>query len=333
MWTPKKLASATRRRHLHALGLGLLSLVGGGARAQSAPFPDKTLTLIVPYGAGGPTDQHLRTIADEAGKRLGQAIVLDNRPGANGTNAASAMVRAVPDGYTLAILPATVYREPFVNKVPYDPASSFSYILLLSDYTFGLAVRADAPWKTWQDFVADARRRPGRINVGAAGAIGTPRIVVDEVAAAAGLQLNVVPYKGDADITAALLGGHLDAAPLSGVAMPHIEAGKLRYLVLFTEKRLPRFPDLPTLSDQGLRLWIDSPYGLVGPKGMDAARMRTLHDAFKAALESPASQKVMGQLNQQMNYLGPTAYRDYALRTVEREKARVALLRKRGLLD
>ena len=287
----------------------------------------------MPYGAGGPTDQHLRALAEVAGQQLGQAVVLDNRPGANGTQAASALVRAPADGYTLAILPATVYREPFINKVPYDPDTSFTYLLLLSDYTFGLAVPANAPWKTWADFVADAKRRPGKINVGAAGAIGTPRIVMDEIAAAAGIELNMVPYKGDADITAALLGGHLDAAPLSGVARPHIESGKLRYLVMLTEKPLGGAAHPPTLVDNGIPLWIDSPYGLAAPRGLPPDRARQLHDAFKKALESPASQKVMAQLNQRTNYLGPAEYRAYAIASLAREKARVAHLRERGQID
>lgn len=322
-----------RRRWMErVLGLSVATFAGP-TLARSADFPTKPITLLVPYGAGGPTDQHLRALAEVAAQQLGQAVVLDNRPGANGTQAASALVRAPADGYTLAILPATVYREPFINKVPYDPETSFTYLLLLSDYTFGLAVPASAPWKTWADFVADAKRRPGKINVGAAGAIGTPRIVMDEIAAAAGIELNLVPYKGDADVTAALLGGHLDAAPLSGVAMPHIESGKLRYLVMLTEKPLAGAAHPPTLVDSGIPLWIDSPYGLAAPRGLSSARARLLHDAFRKALESPASQKVMAQLNQRTNYLGPTDYRAYAIASLAREKARVARLRERGQID
>ena len=332
MTTPSSQNAPNRRQWL-AMALAATATATGSALAQSAAFPSKPITLLVPYGAGGPTDQHLRALAEVAGQQLGQPVVLDNRPGANGTNAAAALARAPADGYTLGILPASVYREPFINKVPYDPATSFSYLLLLSDYTFGLAVPANAPWKTWADLVADAKRRPGKINVGAAGAIGTPRIVMDEIAAAAGIELNMVPYKGDADITAALLGGHLDAAPLSGVAMPHIESGKLRYLVMLTERPLPNDSKTPTLVASGIPLWIDSPYGLAAPRGLPPERAQQLHDAFKMALESPASQKVMTQLNQRANYLGPTEYRAYAIQALAREKTRVARLRERGQLD
>lgn len=299
---------------------------------RAGTYPDRPITLVVPYAAGGPTDQHIRALAVEVSQSLGQAVVIENRAGANGTNGASALARATPDGYTLAILPASVYREPYVNKVTYDP-SSFTYVILLSDYTFGLAVKADAPWKTWADFAADAARRPHQINVGAAGAIGTPRIVMEEIGAATHLDFNTVPYKGDADITTALLGGHLDAAPLSGVATSHIDAGKMRYLVMLTERRVKRYPDVPTLKELGVDAVIDSPYGLAGPKGMDAARVKVIHDAFKKALESSASLKVLDMLNQQPDYKGPVDYRQYALRNLAREKARVARLRQQKLID
>lgn len=327
--TPKP---AARRTALALWTAGAVSalLAPYGARAQT--YPDRPITLVVPYAAGGPTDQHIRAMANEVSKVLGQPLVIDNRVGANGTNGASTLSRANPDGYTLAILPASVYREPYINKVTYDP-SAFSYVILLSDYTFGLAIKADAPWKTWRDFVADAAKRPHQINVGAAGAIGTPRIVMEEIGAAANIDLNTVPYKGDADIATAILGGHLDAAPLSGVATPHIDTGKMRYLVMLTERRVKHYPDLPTLKELGINAWIDSPYGLAGPKGMDPARVKLVHDAFKKALESSASVKVMDMLNQQPNYMGPDDYRQYALQSLAREKVRVARLRQKGLIN
>ena len=287
--------------------LALAALFTAAGTATAETYPQRPITLIVPYAAGGPTDQHLRAVADEAGKALGQPVVLDNRPGASGTNGAAALVRAAPDGYTLAVLPASVYREPFINKVAFDPARSFSYVVMLSDYTFGLAVKADAPWKTWQDFAADAARRPGK--------------------------LKMVPFKGDAEVTNAILGGHIDAAPLSGVVVPHIDAGKMRYLVMLTPQRVKRYPQVPTLREQGVDAVIDSPYGIAGPAGMDPARVKTVHDAFRKALASPAGLRVLEQLNQQANAMDPEQYRRYALATTAREKERVARLRQRGLLD
>ncbi|MGO4390369.1 tripartite tricarboxylate transporter substrate binding protein [Variovorax sp. M-6] len=325
-----KLLSRMRLRGRGPLAAAALCFA---AAATGQTYPQRPITLVVPYAPGGPTDQHVRALAEEAGKILGQPIVMDNRPGASGTNGAAALTRAAPDGYTLAVLPASVYREPYINKVPFDPRTSFSYVVLLSDYAFGLAVKADAPWKTWKDFAADAAKRPGKLNIGATGAVGTPRIVMDEIGEAAKLQFNMVPFKGDADVTNALLGGHIDAAPLSGVAVPHIEAGKMRYLVMLTPQRVKRYPTLPTLKDEGIDAFIDSPYGIAGPAGMDPAQVQRVQDAFRKALDSSASQRVLDQLNQPVNYLGAADYRTYALASHAREKDRVERLRKKGLLD
>jgi tripartite-type tricarboxylate transporter receptor subunit TctC len=325
-----------KRSFVRGLGSALLA---PWATAFSAParastgYPSKPITLIQPYAPGGPTDQHLRVLAEEVGKILGQPVLIDSRPGANGVTAAAALTRAAPDGYTLGVLPASVYREPYINKVPFDPNTSFSYISLLSDYSFGLAVRHDAPWKTWADLVADAKKRPGAINIGATGgALSTPRIGMEEAMAAAGIKMNMVPYKGDADVVTAILGGHIDASPLSGVAVPHITAGKMRYLVMLTAQRVPQFPELPTLKESGVDVYIDSPYGVAGPKGMDQALVAQLSTAFHQALLSPAGKRVMEQLNQQPNYKAPTAYKAYAAEVYVREKARVDWMRQKGLL-
>jgi tripartite-type tricarboxylate transporter receptor subunit TctC len=300
---------------------------------QAQTFPARTINLIVPFAAGGPADIHTRAVAGEAAKLLGQTVVVENRPGASGTNGALALLQAPADGYTLALLTSTLYREPHMSKVKYDPLKDFAYILLLSDYTQGIAVREDAPWKTWQDFVNDALRRPGQINIGVNGVIGTPRLVMEEAADASGVQLNMIPYKGDSEIVNALLGGHLDAAPLSGITTPYIDAGKLRYMVLLTENRVKRYPAIPTLKEGGINVWSSSPYGIGAPSATDPARLKILHDAFKKALESQASQRAMEQLNQLMYYRNPDDYRSYVLTTFAQEKLRVARLRQKGLLD
>jgi tripartite-type tricarboxylate transporter receptor subunit TctC len=270
---------------------------------------------------------------EEARKTLGQSIVVENRTGANGTTGAAAIARAQPDGYTLAILPATVYREPHINKVAFDPLANFSYIILLTDLVFGLTVRADAPWKTFTEFAADAAKRPGKFSVGAGGGpIGTPIIATNEMAAAAKISVTSVPFRGDSDVVNALLGGHIDGAVLSGVVVPQIEAGKMRYIAAMTERRIRRFPDVATLREQAIPVWIDSPYGIAGPTSMDPARIKAVHDAFKTALEARAGTSLLDQLNQQANYKGPNEYRRYAEFAFAREKERVAKLCEAGRL-
>lgn len=301
-------------------------------QARASGFPAKPIQLIVPYGAGGPTDNHLRVVAQQASAALGQPVIIDNKPGANGTFGAAAIARAQPDGYTLAVLPASVYREPYLNKVAFDPLR-LTYIIGLTDYSFGLAVRQDAPWQTWNDFLQDAKKRPGKISVGAAGPVQTPSIVLNELTGLVGIDLNRVPYKGDAEQAADLLGGHIDAGILSGVASPHIHSGRLRYLAMLTPVRAPQFPDVPTLRELGVDAVVESPYGIAGPDGLAPALVRVLHDAFRAALESAEGRKVLEQLNQPLNYRSPEAFAEYARQAFEREKGRMKQLKASGALN
>lgn len=300
--------------------------------AQAADFPTKAIQLIVPYGAGGPTDSHLRVVAQQAAEILGQPIIIENRPGANGTFGAAMIARAQPDGYTLAVLPASVYREPHLNTVTFDPLR-LTYILGMTDYTFGLAVRQDAPWQTWDEFLADAKQRPGKISVGAAGPVQTPSIVLSELTALVGADLNRIPYKGDADQASDLLGGHIDAGILSGVASTHIHSGRLRYLVMLTPERVPQFPDVPTLRELNVDAVVESPYGIAGPEGLSPERVQVLHDAFKTALESDEGRKILDQLNQPVNYRSPDAFAEYAKQAFEREKGRMEQLKASGALN
>lgn len=313
----------TSRRILAAALTALLAgFVHSDAMAQAGNYPTKPIRLVVPYGAGGPTDTHLRVVAQQASALLGQTVLVDNKPGANGTFGAAELARAPADGYTLAVVPASVYREPYLNKVAFDPLR-LTYIMGMTDYTFGLAVKQDAPWQDWKDFVEDARKRPGKIAVGAAGPVQTPSIVLSELVQTIKTNLNRVPYKGDSEQANDLLGGHIDAGVLSGVASTYIRSGRLRYLVMFTDKRIPQFPDVPTLRELGVDVVIESPYGLAGPEGLPQDRVKVIHDAFKVALESSEGIKILEQLNQPLNYKSPEEFARYAKTAFAREKPRM----------
>ena len=315
---------ARERRRLLAAASGavLLAAAHSAAQAQGDSYPARPIRLVVPYGAGGPTDAHLRVVAQQASQLLGQLVVIENKPGANGTFGAVELARAQPDGYTLAVLPASVYREPYLNRVSFDPLK-LSYVIGMTDYTFGLAVRREAPWKSWKEFAEDASRRPGQISVGAAGPVQTPSIVLSELVQSTGLQLNRVPYKGDSEQASDLLGGHIDAGVLSGVASQHIQSGRLRYLAMFTSSRVPQFPQVPTLRELGVDVVIESPYGIAAPAGLAPARLRIIHDAFKAGLESAQGRKILEQLNQPLNYRSPQEFEQYARSAYAREKTRM----------
>lgn len=310
-----------RRLLVSALAAGAGAALQSPAWAEAA-YPSKAIRLVVPYGAGGPTDAHLRVVAQQASAAIGQPIVIENKPGANGTFGAAELARAQPDGYTIAVLPASVYREPHLNKVGFDPLK-LTYIMGMTDYTFGLAVKSDAPWQTWADFLADMRKRPGKISIGAAGPVQTPNIVLGEMAQLIKIDVNRVPYKGDAEQVTDLMGGHIDAGILSGVASQHIQSGRLRYLAMFTPKRVPQFADVPTLRELGVDAVVESPYGIAGPAGLPAARVKLIHDAFKTGLESPEGKKILDQLNQPLNYRSAEEFAQYAHSAFAREKTRM----------
>ncbi len=199
----------------NVIGSGLaaalaLAAWAGGAQAQS--FPARPVTLIVPWAAGGSTDIGMRALATATEKHLGQSIVVENRPGGSGTLGPGQMAAtAKPDGYTLAQLPITVFRFPFMTKTTFDPAKDFSYIIGVSGYTFGVVVKPDAPWKTFPELLAEAKANPGKINYGSPGPGTSLHITMEQIAKRQGIKWTHVPYKGSAETSTAILGGHIHA--------------------------------------------------------------------------------------------------------------------------
>jgi tripartite-type tricarboxylate transporter receptor subunit TctC len=242
----------------------------------------------VPWPAGGSTDRHHRALAEIASKHLGQPIVVRTQPGGGGTNGPGNMaLNAKPDGYTIAQYPMGMLRIPHMQKTAWHPINDFSFIIGVTGYTFGFVVRADSPYKTFNDYIEAARKEPGKINYGSTGTGTSPHLLMEEVADVAKVQLNHVPFKGNADQMQALLGGHVMAASDATGWDKFVDAGQMRLLVTFGEQRTKRWPNVPTAKDLGYNVVANSPYGLVGPKGMDPAVVKTLHDAFKKAMDDP----------------------------------------------
>ena len=308
-----------RRRALVA-GCAAL-LLPWAAAAQTASYPDRPITLIVPWPAGGSTDRHLRALSEIAGKHLGQNIIVENRPGAGGTLGPSSMaLNAKPDGYTIAQYPLGMLRYPHMQKVNWHPIDDFTFIVGVSGYTFGLVVRADSPHKTFNDYIEAARRQPGAISYGSTGIGTSPHLLMEEVSSAAKVKLNHVPFKGNADLMQALLGGHVMAASDATGWDKFVDAGQMRLLVTFGEQRTKRWPDVPNAKDAGYDIVSSSPYGLAGPKGMDPAVVKKLHDAFKRAIEDPKHMDVLAQLNQEPWYRSGDDYRKWAVETFAKDR-------------
>ncbi|HKH67692.1 MAG TPA: tripartite tricarboxylate transporter substrate binding protein [Reyranella sp.] len=288
----------------------VLGLAAAAAHAQS--FPSRPIKLLVAFPAGGPTDITMRQLADNASKIIGQPIVVENKPGAGGTLPAQALQTAQPDGYTVAQTPLGVFRLPYTTKITWDPVKDISYVINVTGYAFGIVVPANSPFKTWQDFVAYAKANPGKLTYGSTGNLTSPHLTTELISQKAGIELQHVPYKGSADLMLAVISGQLMAAADSTGFAPQVEAGKLRVLNTWGEKRLAKFPDAPTLKELGYDIVQSSPFGIGAPKGTPPEVVKKLHDAFKQAMDDPAHQPLLDRYIQAPWYKSPAEYRAFA---------------------
>lgn len=305
-----------------APALGSLSL----ARAQAAPFPSKPIKLMIAFPAGGPTDITMRSLADNAGKILGQPVIVENKPGAGGAVPAQTLQTSAADGYTLAQIPLGVFRLPYTTKINWDPIKDISYVLNVTGYAFGVVVPADSPIKNWAQFVAYAKANPGKLSYGSTGTLTSPHLTMELIAQQLGIELLHVPYKGSADLMQSILGGNIMAAADSTGFAPQVEAGKLRVLNTWGNERLARFPDAPTLKELGLNLVQTSPFGIGAPRGTPTDVVNRLHDAFKKAMEEPSYTQALAKYDMVPMYMSSSAYTQFAQDTFSREKALVEKL-------
>lgn len=312
IWMP------SRRRFLAGTSLGLAGLaapLATPALSQSS-YPARPVTLIVPWPAGGATDVGFRALAETTQKHLGQRIIVENKPGAGGTLGPAQMAASArPDGYTLAQMPATLYRLPHITRVTFNPLTDFSYIIHVAGYCFGTTVRADSPHKTFKDLIEFARANPDKMTYGSPGAGGTPHITMMEIGRQENIKWTHVPFRGNAETNAAILGGHIDVQSDGSGWGPMVNAGQLRLLATWGMRRTKSWPNVPTLAELGYTMRSNSPFGIAGPKGMDPAIVKVLHDAFKKGIDDPEHMRVMDQLDQEVDYMDTAAYRAFVERT------------------
>jgi tripartite-type tricarboxylate transporter receptor subunit TctC len=311
----------------------LLALAGSlllAAAAHAQQFPSKPVTLIVPWPAGGSTDIYFRKLGEITTRHLGRPLVIENRPGGSGMNGPATMAKtAKPDGYTISQLAITAFRVPHMQKVDWDPITDFTYIIGLAGYTFGIVVRADSPFKTFQDLLAYARANPGKLSYATPGTGTSLHLAMEEIAAKAGVQFLHVPFKGYGDGAIALMGGHVMVQVDSTGWAKQVDSGAQRLLATLGDKRT-RW-NAPTVKELGVDTVSNSPFGLVGPKGMPRDVVKVLHDAFKKSLDDPEYLKVLAQLDQPAWYMSSEDYARWAVNMLKAERAtieRVGLLLK-----
>jgi tripartite-type tricarboxylate transporter receptor subunit TctC len=296
------------------------------ARAQGR-FPDKPVRMIVPWGAGGTTDIQMRALCEIAQRHLGQPIVIENRTGAAGTIGPSQLLQARPDGYTLSQMAISVFRYPFmVAQPPFNPETDFTWVIHLTGYLFGVVVRADSPFRTFADMIAFAKANPGKLTYGTPGVGTSLHITMEQIAGMAGVEFTQVPFRGVAESLTNLLAGNIMATADSSGWAEMVKDGRMRLLCTWGAERAKRFPDVPTLKELGYDIVSTSPYGIAGPRGMDAAVVNTLHEAFEKALKDPAHVAVLDRFDQPVIHLDPAGYKAFANQLIVQERAMIQRL-------
>lgn len=309
------------KKILTAVVAGCVWWVAPQAHAQEK-YPAKPITLLVPWAPGGGTDIVLRVLADAASKHLNQRIVVENKPGAGGALAAQHMAATVkPDGYTIAQLPLGVFRLPHMTNTTFNPITDLTWILNVAGYQFGTSVRADAPWKTWDELIAYAKKNPGKISIGNPGTGTSLHLTMEDLAQKLGLDWVHVPYKGSSESATALRGGHVQVQA-GTPTWEWVEAGQTRVLVMWGNERSPRAPNVPTLKEL-YGIVANSPWGIGGPKGMDPAVSKILHDAFRRAMDDPAVGKALERQGMEKYYMSGAEYTKWVQRVAEEERRAV----------
>lgn len=286
----------------------LVGMLGLGAPTLAADFPTKEIQIIVPWAAGGATDLIFRALAVPAGKYLGKAVVIVNKPGGGGAVGYTEGAQAKPDGYTLtaAVTPLTILPHQVKTAFTYQ---NFEPILnVVSDPSMFL-VRSDAPWKSLQEFLDYAKKNPDTITVGNSGAGGGVHLVAVAFERKTGVKFNHIPFSGGGPSVTAILGGHVNAvcvSPPEGIN--HVQAGKLKIIALFSEKRLEMFPQVPTVKEQGIDFVMGMWRGLVAPKGTPQEVINKLHEGFKKAMEDPGFVKNAKDMAVNLDYKSPTEF-------------------------
>lgn len=301
-------SSLTIGRVLIGIGVALLvfaaTLVVTGSPAMG--YPTKPVTLIVPFKAGSAPDTTFRFLADLVEKDLRQKVVVVNRPGPGGTIGVSEVLQAAPDGYTIGMAAvAIVALQPLLQDLPYKGPDDMTVIAQTNQAQTALAVNASSPWRTLEEFLAEARKRPGQLSVGLGGGLHTIlHVQVGLLERSAGVKFNVVPFEAGAQLPA-VLGGTIDAVVGQTVLLsPQMKAGKVRALGQFGVRRTHGWEDVPTFRDRGHDITVTAYEFVIAPKGTPKPVADRLSAAFTKAAESAAFRDFGGRRGLEIHPLG-----------------------------
>jgi tripartite-type tricarboxylate transporter receptor subunit TctC len=299
------------------LAVGLLPAAAWAAD----DYPNKPITLLVPYSPGGTTDVMGRAVATSLSRQLNQNVIVQNKPGAAGAMGVVQMKTTPPDGYTLTMAPVGIFREPYIRQVSYDPVRDLSYIATILTYDFFLTVKADSAFKTVKEYVDYAKAHPGEMDYSTPGNYTGNQVALALLGKQHGIKFTHVPYKGDTESVNALLGGHVKSSVVANSILPHLKSGAVRVLASSDEVRNPFFPGVPTLKELGYDVIVPSPLGIAGPAGLPAPIVEKLDLAIKKALDDPEVKTAAENFGVRMIYLDHNAYAAFAKKAFADEKA------------
>lgn len=291
-----------RRRALGLWSAGMaLAVVPAwrAARAQPA-YPAKAVRIVVPFAAGGVGDLTARAVAAALADRLGQPVVIDNRPGAGGVVAADTVARAEPDGHTLFLMSnGTAVSASLFKALPYDTVADFAPISTLGVFDMAVLVPADSPHRSLAQLLAHARAQPGRVNIGSINVGSTQHLAAELFKSSAAIDAQVVPFNGTPALITALRGRQVDVGvEILGPALPQVRAGALRVLAVTGERRSPMLPDAPTAVEQGVPGLVASSWNaLAAPARTPRAVVDRLQREIAAVVASPAVQQQLRALH------------------------------------
>lgn len=268
--------------------IGLFASFAVPAAAQK--YPDRPVKIVLPFGPGGVADVTSRLVAEKLGEKLGQRFVIENMPGAGGISAANAVIGAPPDGHTIGLVTnGTAISVAQFKSLPFDPVRDYAMVSTLGTFDLVFAVNADAPFRTLADFVAAARREPGKLNIGTINVGGTQNLGAELLRLTANLDVQIVPYRNSPDIIVALLRNDVQMlVEFPAAVKGQVADGRLRLLATSGPKRFPAMPDVPTVEEAGIGGYeVTSWNGVFAPKGTRAEVVATLNKALAEVLALP----------------------------------------------
>jgi tripartite-type tricarboxylate transporter receptor subunit TctC len=300
------------------LGVALLAMAFSAATAtaqQQAPYPNRPITWVVPFGAGGVTDNSARFVAKVLSEKIGQPVIVENKPGAGGIVGAEYVAQAKPDGYTM-LYASSGPMATFVSlykKLSFTPLKSFIPVNGMGDSSLLLVVNASKPYKTVEEFIDFLKKNPGKVNFGSAGAGTAPHLIGEMFQIATGTSMVHVPYKVSANLYADLLSGTIDAIfDYTVVMRPHIEGGKVIPLGISREDRLKSFPNVPTFKERGLDVVLTAWSSIAMPAGTPPEIVSKMSAAFQETSRDPAVVKYNEENDfGSLGHLGPEKLKEF----------------------